>query len=404
MVADAEDRQPALRATRNEADGPLFKLHRDPRVTPVGRILRAWSLDELPQLLDVLAGHMSLVGPRPFITHEVDLSNPWARTRLRVKPGMTGLWQVAGRHRLPFDDSFATTCSTSRTGRWQWTCSFSSELSRLFSSAQGSDLRMELRDYLSVLRKRAWLIVATRCCLGMPLVMSLATTPVYEGTAKLLVVAKTDPDGGTSFRLRRGASLPATREVLCPDPPVASHRRVCPAPRPAAIHSLPAQGIPCRASPRHTPDRAASRGHEPGPGRRSQTRRPRFHHDRAGLQSGSALRVSLVEPALSPTAPIRPRTRLNVVLGLMLGLMLGSVSPSYGSSWTDRSEPRGAGGRRRGASGRHHPAVQGAKQPIPVAEQPRTPVAEAFRKLRTNFAFLGVDQEHLLRRHVAVGR
>ena len=104
MVADAEDRQPALRANGNEADGPLFKLHHDPRVTRVGRILRAWSLDELPQLLDILAGHMSLIGPRPFVTHEVDLSNPWALTRLRVKPGMTGLWQVAGRHRLPFDD------------------------------------------------------------------------------------------------------------------------------------------------------------------------------------------------------------------------------------------------------------------------------------------------------------
>jgi exopolysaccharide biosynthesis polyprenyl glycosylphosphotransferase len=105
MVADAEDRQPALRATSNEADGPLFKLHRDPRVTPVGRILRAWSLDELPQLLDVLAGHMSLVGPRPFITHEVDLTNPWARTRLRVKPGMTGLWQVSGRSNLPWEEA-----------------------------------------------------------------------------------------------------------------------------------------------------------------------------------------------------------------------------------------------------------------------------------------------------------
>jgi exopolysaccharide biosynthesis polyprenyl glycosylphosphotransferase len=104
MVVDAEDRQTALRAVRNEADGPLFKLRLDPRVTGVGRFLRAWSLDELPQLLDILAGHMSLVGPRPFITHEVDLSDPWARTRLRVKPGMTGLWQVAGRHRLPFDD------------------------------------------------------------------------------------------------------------------------------------------------------------------------------------------------------------------------------------------------------------------------------------------------------------
>jgi exopolysaccharide biosynthesis polyprenyl glycosylphosphotransferase len=104
MVADAEDRQAAIRAIENEADGPLFKLHRDPRVTPIGRLLRAWSLDELPQLLDVLRGHMSLVGPRPLVTHEVDLADPWARTRLRVKPGVTGLWQVSGRHRLTFDD------------------------------------------------------------------------------------------------------------------------------------------------------------------------------------------------------------------------------------------------------------------------------------------------------------
>jgi exopolysaccharide biosynthesis polyprenyl glycosylphosphotransferase len=104
MVADAEGRQPALREHGNEADGPLFKLHHDPRVTRVGRIMRAWSLDELPQLFDVLRGHMSLVGPRPFVTHEVDLTDPWALTRLRVKPGLTGLWQVSGRHRLPFED------------------------------------------------------------------------------------------------------------------------------------------------------------------------------------------------------------------------------------------------------------------------------------------------------------
>jgi exopolysaccharide biosynthesis polyprenyl glycosylphosphotransferase len=104
MVADAEARLPALRAVANEADGPLFKLSGDPRVTPAGRVLRAWSLDELPQLLNVLWGHMSLVGPRPFVTHEIDLDDPWACTRLRMKPGMTGLWQVSGRHRLPFDD------------------------------------------------------------------------------------------------------------------------------------------------------------------------------------------------------------------------------------------------------------------------------------------------------------
>jgi exopolysaccharide biosynthesis polyprenyl glycosylphosphotransferase len=104
MVVDAEDRQPALRAVANEADGPLFKLSEDPRLTLAGRVLRAWSLDELPQLLDVLRGRMSLVGPRPFVTHEIDLDDPWARTRLQVKPGMTGLWQVSGRHRLPFYD------------------------------------------------------------------------------------------------------------------------------------------------------------------------------------------------------------------------------------------------------------------------------------------------------------
>jgi lipopolysaccharide/colanic/teichoic acid biosynthesis glycosyltransferase len=104
MVRDAEERQPALREVGNEADGPLFKLQRDPRVTRVGRVLRAWSLDELPQLFDVLRGEMSLIGPRPLVPYEVDLSDPWARIRVRVKPGITGLWQVAGRHRLSFDD------------------------------------------------------------------------------------------------------------------------------------------------------------------------------------------------------------------------------------------------------------------------------------------------------------
>jgi exopolysaccharide biosynthesis polyprenyl glycosylphosphotransferase len=104
MHVDAELNQAALRGAGNEADGPLFKLDRDPRVTRIGRIMRAWSLDELPQLLDVLLGHMSLVGPRPFVTNEVDLTHSWALTRLRVKPGVTGLWQVSGRHRLPFED------------------------------------------------------------------------------------------------------------------------------------------------------------------------------------------------------------------------------------------------------------------------------------------------------------
>ena len=103
MVPDAEQRLAAL-AGRNEADGLLFKLSRDPRVTPVGRVLRGWSLDELPQLLDVLRGDMSLVGPRPPLPAEAARYDTWLRDRLRVKPGVTGLWQVSGRHRLCFED------------------------------------------------------------------------------------------------------------------------------------------------------------------------------------------------------------------------------------------------------------------------------------------------------------
>jgi exopolysaccharide biosynthesis polyprenyl glycosylphosphotransferase len=103
MAADAESHLQALQP-HTDTDGPIFKLHHDPRVTRVGRILRAFSLDELPQLLDVLRGHMSLVGPRPLPTYEVNLADPWARNRLRVRPGLTGLWQVSGRHLLPFDD------------------------------------------------------------------------------------------------------------------------------------------------------------------------------------------------------------------------------------------------------------------------------------------------------------
>jgi lipopolysaccharide/colanic/teichoic acid biosynthesis glycosyltransferase len=103
MTVDAEERLASLRSL-NEADGPIFKLRHDPRVTGVGRWLRTWSLDELPQLLNVLRGEMSLVGPRPLPTYEVDLGDPWARSRLRVRPGVTGQWQVSGRQRLSYDE------------------------------------------------------------------------------------------------------------------------------------------------------------------------------------------------------------------------------------------------------------------------------------------------------------
>jgi exopolysaccharide biosynthesis polyprenyl glycosylphosphotransferase len=104
MVADAEQRMAELR-TLNEANGVLFKMRLDPRVTSVGRWLRRYSLDELPQLINVLTGDMSLVGPRPALPEEAaEYENPMQR-RLRVKPGMTGLWQVNGRSDLPWDEA-----------------------------------------------------------------------------------------------------------------------------------------------------------------------------------------------------------------------------------------------------------------------------------------------------------
>lgn len=89
---------------RSDVDGPLFKLHNDPRVTTVGRFLRPTSIDELPQLLNVLLGQMSLVGPRPFVIDESAEISGWATRRFDVRPGMTGLWQISGRNDLPFEE------------------------------------------------------------------------------------------------------------------------------------------------------------------------------------------------------------------------------------------------------------------------------------------------------------
>ena len=103
MYKDAEQRLDDL-LYRNEAQGPLFKIKDDPRITPVGKFLRRTSFDEIPQLLNVIKGEMSLVGPRPPLPQEVATYAEWQKARLSIKPGMTGLWQVRGRSDISFDE------------------------------------------------------------------------------------------------------------------------------------------------------------------------------------------------------------------------------------------------------------------------------------------------------------
>jgi exopolysaccharide biosynthesis polyprenyl glycosylphosphotransferase len=103
MVVNADAMVNEL-ADRNEASGPLFKLRDDPRITRLGRLIRRYSIDELPQLWNVMRGEMSIVGPRPNLPEEVAQYQEWHRKRLLVSPGITGLWQVSGRSDLTFDE------------------------------------------------------------------------------------------------------------------------------------------------------------------------------------------------------------------------------------------------------------------------------------------------------------
>jgi exopolysaccharide biosynthesis polyprenyl glycosylphosphotransferase len=105
MYVDAEARKADLEHRNERAEGLLFKIRDDPRITPVGRWLRKFSLDELPQLINVIQGKMSLVGPRPPLPEEVALYQDDVRRRLLVKPGLTGLWQISGRSDLDWDES-----------------------------------------------------------------------------------------------------------------------------------------------------------------------------------------------------------------------------------------------------------------------------------------------------------
>jgi len=103
MVVDAEELKKNL-MDQNEMGGPMFKMKNDPRVTKVGRFIRKTSIDELPQLINVLKGEMSLVGPRPSLPQEVEKFEPWMLTRLVVKPGLTCYWQVSGRNDIEFEE------------------------------------------------------------------------------------------------------------------------------------------------------------------------------------------------------------------------------------------------------------------------------------------------------------
>lgn len=103
MCIDAEEKLEQLKHL-NEAEGTIFKIKNDPRLTRVGTFIRKTSIDELPQLINVLKGEMSIVGPRPPLPSEVEQYEPWQKLRLSVKPGLTGLWQISGRSELGFDE------------------------------------------------------------------------------------------------------------------------------------------------------------------------------------------------------------------------------------------------------------------------------------------------------------
>ncbi len=106
MYVDADERLASLMGN-NEKDGPIFKMKNDPRITPLGRFLRKYSLDELPQLIHVCRGEMSMVGPRPPVPREVEQYDDVARERLTIKPGLTCYWQIQGRSNLTFEEWMA---------------------------------------------------------------------------------------------------------------------------------------------------------------------------------------------------------------------------------------------------------------------------------------------------------
>jgi lipopolysaccharide/colanic/teichoic acid biosynthesis glycosyltransferase len=137
MHADAEARRAALLA-QSDREGLCFKARKDPRITPVGRVLRRLSLDELPQIFNVLRGEMSLVGPRPALPEEVRAYPASAMERLAVLPGITGLWQVSGRAEVGFDDMVRMDLAYARDGRLSNDLSILARTARAVLSGRGA--------------------------------------------------------------------------------------------------------------------------------------------------------------------------------------------------------------------------------------------------------------------------
>jgi tyrosine-protein kinase len=258
---------------------------------------------------------------------------------------------------------------------------------------------MDLHDYLRILRKRLWLIVPiTLLCPVIAMAISLATTPVYEASAKLLVVAKTDRAGGIASAYQ-GALL--SQQLVKSFAQILESRATAEAALRTTTLRLTPRQLEGRIRAEPVPEtlliELAVEDANPVTARRLTNIVARaFIRTLPRLQNGSTLGVTLVEPALTPTAPVRPRTRLNVGLGGVLGIVLG-VGLALLLDLLDRSvrTPEDLEAAIGAPVVGTIPPFKAGRQPIPVAKEPRTAPAESFRKLRTNFAFLGIDRESL---------
>jgi capsular exopolysaccharide synthesis family protein len=261
------------------------------------------------------------------------------------------------------------------------------------------DPRMDARDKQGILRKRKWSIVAiTLACTIGAVLASVTTTPVYEGRATLLVVAKNEPGGGVSSAyqgtLLSQQLVKSFAEILQSRATAEAALRLDPVPISPGELQRKIKAKPVvdtlliELSVEHI---------NPARARRLTLSVARaFIQTVPRLQSGSAVRISMVEPPITPTKPIRPRTKLNVALGLLLGLMLG-IGMAFLRTFVDRSvkAPEELESVVDVPVVGTIPPFKANKHPLPVADQPRSSAAEAFRKVRTNFAFLGIDRDNV---------